>query len=293
MFCDKIVYSTILSSTNAAPSLSFRGTGRRSDWRAVAGHHVATSSGRGNLIKSIAILGTALAATTLIASAAQAAAIQFNVVQASSSLTINGTVANGPLSQQTPGSLSTSYTGTVNADLTGNVITFTGGSSIDAVSQAVNQQPGANGLPGSAPADYGFSASLGLFGTAFVAARGVNFDVTSGGLTVTAGAIAGGTTLTFNNADVDYNANVTFGREELDGTTGANAAVGATLVTVGNLQTLTIPISAIYNASLVTSGDTTLNVAGTIVATRTIVPEPTTLTLLGGALMAMVRRRRG
>src|SRR5688572_9134172 len=75
-----------------------------------------------------------------------------------SSITLSGSVTSqfgtAPINEQGPGSLTTSYTGTIHADRTSSAIQFISGGSIDA-NVSGSWQPLADASAGSAPADYG------------------------------------------------------------------------------------------------------------------------------------------
>src|SRR5687768_9790957 len=60
------------------------------------------------------------------------AAVSFAVDPALSRITISGDAAGLPVQQQGPGSLSTTYRGTLHADVTSSFIHFPGGSSVAA-----------------------------------------------------------------------------------------------------------------------------------------------------------------
>ncbi len=93
----------------------------------------------------------------------------FTIDSLESSLSLSGNVSGEPFTEQAPGSLSSTISGTVRAGLTSSSIAFIGGSVID-----VTETPGLF-LPGNAPADF---AAQVLF--IYAAARDVNADVTSG-----------------------------------------------------------------------------------------------------------------
>ncbi len=113
-----------------------------------------------------------------------ASADVFTIDPARSSLSLSGSVLGITFSPQGPGSLITSYGGTIQLTQTPGTIQFTGGSLIAAQTSG-SWQPLAGGGAGSAPADYGGVASS--FVTANVAMRSILLDVTSPPITVTSG----------------------------------------------------------------------------------------------------------
>jgi len=245
-----------------------------------------------------AYLAAAATAVGIASAAASAAPVSYTLVPELSSITITGTVLGSPLLPQNGASTTTTYSGSIQADRTGSQLTLTGGSTIDAALQPLPQQPSENGTAGSAPADYGFTVSLGFLGTVLAAARDVALDATTAGpLTVGAGGALSGSAIDFSfvGGEVDFNGAGTVGERSLVGETGPNdAAAPATLTSAGLVETLTIPVSATFTTSFVSSDDTTLSVTGTLVATRTVVPEPATLSVAaaGVGLLAAHRRRR-
>ncbi len=86
-------------------------------------------------MKNILMTVTCLVAALFVGGLANvsAAPVSYAVNSSLSSLTLSGGVAGLPFMAQTPGSLTDAFTGTINADLTGGVLTFTGGSSITAL----------------------------------------------------------------------------------------------------------------------------------------------------------------
>src|SRR5262245_7951490 len=154
----------------------------------------------------------------LLSLASHAAPLVFTIDPAESQLTISGKVAGSDLKEQGAGSLTTKLGGTLQTDVTGSTIQFTGGSVID---PEVNGtwEPGIGGAAGSAPAD--FAGKAGSFITAKGAFRNLIIDVTSAAL-----AIANGTfdaaALTFgfpanSTATLDYDLVLTHGSRTLSG----------------------------------------------------------------------------
>src|SRR5215218_6881092 len=101
------------------------------------------------------LVGAAAGMALGFSTAAWAVPANYTIVPGSSSLTITGNLTDNSASQQTAGSLTTSFSGTIVADRQASSIFFPGGSSFDAALQPSNQQPRADATPGSAAADYG------------------------------------------------------------------------------------------------------------------------------------------
>lgn len=203
------------------------------------------------------------------------AADVFTIDTNQSFLTITGSVQGTSFVQQGPGSLTTTYGGTIEAAQTANTIQFTGLSAIIAHNSG-SWQPMANGVAGSAPANYGAAASLfGGLATGLAAIRSMLFDVTSPPISVSSGQFDS-RDLTFlfpTNAPgtLDYRVSGfvnSAGTEPLSGNATNDVNSLATLTTVSNQQTLTILVNTKFFFSLASDNDTIVNVAGLIVAHR-------------------------
>lgn len=213
---------------------------------------------------------------------AKAELLTFNLDPARSSVSLSGSVSGIALQEQAAGSLTTSYAGTIVAEVTPTQIEFVGGSRV-AAREMNTWQPGINGVEGSAPASYGAKGHSGGFLSvdALAASRRLLFDVTSGPLVLVDGRFAG-TSLVFrfvdtNNPVLDYrvvgvlNEN---GSKVLGGLAN-NTVIGATsLSTVDGVETLKISVAATFLFELLLPNDTQLILTGELVATRGSAPEP-------------------
>ena len=210
-----------------------------------------------------------------------------------SNLTLSGGVAGLPYTAQTPGSLKDSWSGTINADLTGGILTFSGGSTITAL------------LHPSAP-----------FSTAPIATpAGIqNYGVTASGVVPTFGGLT-----TINGVYLDMVLDITAGTAQDGLAPGAilikytgGSVFGGVAAPVGNLPTsanlTSIAAASNTSGSLVSlpGAYTTLTLpvlftttggsgrfetwTGTIVAD--LVPEPATsmMVAFGAGLLLLSRR---
>ena len=210
---------------------------------------------------------------------ALAAPVVFNLDPAKSSITLSGSVLNNALKEQGPRSLTTSFSGTIAADVTGSTIQFIGGSMIDAQTNG-NWQPQANGAAGSALADYGATAAT-PFATAFAAARNLLVDVFSGPLPITSGTFDS-SKLAFGfptNATsiIDYRVTGLLpvsGSKALLGLSTNRITTVATLTNTPAGETLTLPVDADFFLSLLSNDDTIINLKGQLVATRSTIQGP-------------------
>ena len=215
----------------------------------------------------------------------------------------NGTLANG---NPTDGS-TTSYQGTIKTDLNFSQVTFTGGSSIQALlsSNANGWAPIDGGGPQSpfpsyvtnpalrAPANYGWA----LAGTVVLAdLRNFVLDAVSGSL-----ALGGGGSFT-SNQSLNVLSGLTNYADTIGGffisTPGSTDLTGAALNNTGapngsvvfgpgTLITLTAPVKVVQQLNI-SGTPVDLVVSGTLVATaNAVIPEPSTM-ILSGIGLAMV-----
>jgi hypothetical protein len=111
-----------------------------------------------------------------------------------SSVTISGSVLGGTIAAQGAGSLTARIAGNLQVMLAGNTIQFVGQSQILAQTNG-SWQPLADGSAGSAPADFGAQASLGI-ASGVAALRNVQLDVISPAIPLSGGQFDS-TNLTF------------------------------------------------------------------------------------------------
>jgi hypothetical protein len=236
-----------------------------------------------NLIPSVALSVFALSIQI-----GNSASVVFIINPTQSQVTLSGTIVafdnelSAPITAQDPGSLTTSYAGTINADVSGTTIQFTGSSMIEAQTNASPQQPAVGGAPGSGPADYGGTAQEKIFFTTVsveIALRNMLLDLTSPMVTLTNGTFAS-TSLEFlfpsNEAGtIDYDS-PSLGESGTSPLTGDSMdnSTPASLTTTGNVQVLSIPVNMTFTDTSGTLDGTTLNMVGQIVATQTALPPP-------------------
>jgi hypothetical protein len=161
-------------------------------------------------IKLLATLSLLLGADVFF-NQSQGAPVGFTIDGSKSFILVSGLVVNFAMTPQGAGALGTSYSGGINADLSGSAIQFTGGSTINAETNGMWFPAVGGGTVVSAPADYGPEAGViippfpetKLYG----ALRNLSFDVTSLVLPVT-GTNFNGASLVFSfasvNAALDY-----------------------------------------------------------------------------------------
>lgn len=207
---------------------------------------------------------------------ARAATVTYTIVPELSSLKMTGDVIGAPISAQAVGGDIANYQGTITGDLTAGVLTFSGGSVIDAMAN-----PAGPFLPNSGGIEDNYGVTNGALPVAF---RDIVIDITAG-------------TLQHGAAPVGMDLPVAFYLDSLlqagaatDETPNTTAAF-ASLVTAGNVETLTIPI--LRDSGI--GGPLHIVIEGQIVASR-VVPEPSSLALGGLSLLAAAgcvwRRRR-
>jgi hypothetical protein len=196
-------------------------------------------------------------------------AVAFQVDPMRSSITLSGNAAGFNLKQQGVGSLTTSYSGTINADASGGAITLTGGSNVVAADSGAWQ-------PGNAPANYGASFDAGLLGHGVAAARDLAFDATSPAEPVgTDGSFdAANAIVTAISGSVDYDATLLgkpyTGSSPATGQSAQNQAPSGTYTVANGVATMIIPVQITLNFSLVTPDDTHAIFTGDLVATANV-----------------------
>ena len=203
---------------------------------------------------------------------AMLALVSFAIDPALSAVAVSGNAAGSELQAQGPGALTTTYGGTLLADVNSQSITLPGGSSITANNNG-NWRPDETGnRDASAPANYGARVTQAIFFTTYAAIRNLALDVTTASAQPfgAGGAFASGAeTFTTTAGRIDYNVAVPamVGSEPLAGQSGNNQAAAASTYTVSNgIATLTIPIDATLTLSLLAENDSQITLRGQIVA---------------------------
>jgi len=211
----------------------------------------------------------------------QADEVQFIIDSAQTQVTLSGTAAGLTVAEQGPGSLTTSFEGTVVADVTAEALRFVGGSRIEGLTNGA-WSPEAFGEAGTEPADFGAQAGGGLI-TGTAALRDLLLDLeTETAMPLSQGQFnADGLLFRFPEdapSAFDYRVTVFIvtenDREFLAGyATNRTAAMG-TLTTEDNTQVLHVPIEASIVFELLDPADSTLTITGQLRATRTLEAEP-------------------
>jgi len=219
--------------------------------------------------------------------------VAFTIDPARSLISLSGNLQGGfgtlPFSAQGAGSLTTSYTGSVLADLTPPSIDFPGGSMLQANTNGT-WQPAVGGGTGSAPADYGGQIKENFVITAYFAGRNFLLDVASPPTTLTNGGLNSGllaVTFLTNNPPVpgtDFNVAIPFdSSEDTNGTspltgTSTNGPNTAYLTNSGGKLAVFMPVSI---TNVMTNGSDVITVilTGTVVATAPASAWPLSLSV--------------
>ncbi len=198
----------------------------------------------------------------------------FVIDNAQSSLTLSGSLSTplGPVQmvEQDTGSLTTTYSGAIRAEVTGDSVAFVGGSAI-AAGNSGDWQPALGGEPGVAPANYGATGGNFAF-TGYAALRNLLFDLTSDSITMLNGTFAADS-LEFSfpesaTSTADYVVSGLLnkkGSEALAGRATNDVLTAATIASVGDQLILTIPVD--YMLILTNDLPAQFRVVGQIIAT--------------------------
>jgi hypothetical protein len=240
-------------------------------------------------------------ATTNFAAGEQ---VTYTIDPLQSTLTLLGNLSNSTAQQQGGGSLSTSFSGSIVADRTANTILFpsNGGSAINALNSG-SWRPDDDGFDDTDLANYGRQAPWEISPsiTVYEAIRNLVIDLWDDNFGVPS-TISG--TGTFNSNSFflhldDGESDLLIGNSpgivsHANKETSNSNNNGLSSVSVdGDTEKLTLKFSSGgIGYSISTPGDSSFSFTGTIVATRTIVPEPGSFGLIAIGGAALLRRRR-
>lgn len=203
---------------------------------------------------------------------------------------------------QFPGSNQTAISGTLEATVVGNQLTFDGGSSLDFLEfddGNTNLLPdvggGSPGNPGTgAPADIGLDLVLPGLGTGVAAVRSGVADLTGGPVTVTAGVFdASSLTLGLLAGFLDANLDTSVGDvvESLDisGNTADNTDAGDGFTeVVSGVRRVIVPIDVTVVLDVEVAEGVVLPIAAAFTGQVVTVPEPGTMSLLAMACAGLL-----
>jgi hypothetical protein len=254
-------------------------------------------------LRILAALGVTIIAQLASALSARGAVLPFMIDPVQSHITLSIMSEDGvPLSSaQTPGSDTTSLSGTANIDVNPGSIQFLSTNNVQFDLQAVPQSPLLDGSAGTSAAQYGLSIAVGDAVTGTVAARNYLADATSDPIALTGGAFdASQVLLNLVTGNTAYNLSVLGSPVVGSFDTNfpvLNSLTGGTLSFAGGMYTLVIPI---YGTGTFFVEDVMLVdvYAGQIVATA-VVPEPASIWLaaisltIAGARLARWSQRAG
>lgn len=212
----------------------------------------------------------------------QAAVVEFTIDSAQTQVTLSGRAAGLDIMEQGPGSLITSFEGTIVAEIFDGSLHFTGNSEIRGITNG-EWSPKAFGESGTEPADFGARAGGGLIsGTG--ALRSLLLDMESEAPLALAEEQFDANGLLFRFPDsspsaFDYRVTVFLStqsdRRLLSGYATNQLATAASLTTQGTIQRLHIPIVASIQFGLLEPEDSVLTLSGQLEATRELsVTEP-------------------
>jgi uncharacterized protein (DUF2141 family) len=192
-------------------------------------------------------------------------AVAFEVDSALSQISISGDIqtAGGDLvlAPQATGSLTTAYSGTINADVEANSIQFNNTSSVVAANNGTWN-------PGAAPGNYGATVTTPQ-GTVPLAIRQLIASGSSAALPIAGNGTFSSTaeSLSISAGEIDYVLQAP-ATDSLVDLTATNASSTSSSYIVSNGQaTLTIAFDVTYTTTVFALNDTTLTLTGQVVAT--------------------------
>ena len=237
-------------------------------------------------VRALLVIALFCALCAVWSTVAQAVPVSFTIDPSQSFLAVGpGTSLLGVgVKAQVAGSDTDSYSGTIAADETGGVLTFSGGSAITAALNPAGPPPYMpNAHPGTD--NYGIvTVAATPLGVLSAALRNTALDITTG--TVSDGTVPAGMNLeVLPGAFGDI---TLFGAAGTDGAGANSTSLTASLTTAGGVETLVLPITRITGTSA------HFELIGMLVATRAV-PEPSTIVLVAvgvfGLLCAGWRKR--
>lgn len=213
----------------------------------------------------------------------QAAIVEFTIDPDQTHVTLSGSAVGLTMEEQGSGSgsLTTTFQGTVMADVTDQSLRFVGGSQIDGVVNG-NWSPKAFGESGTDPADFGAQAGGGLLGGTG-ALRDLLLDLESDVIALQSQGEFSADGLLFRFPEeapsaFDYRLTVFLSTENdrfsLAGYATNRIAAAGTLTTQNNTQVLLVPIEASVIFELREPDDSSLTITGQLRATRLLEGEP-------------------
>lgn len=245
-----------------------------------------------SIIASLTLSGLSVLCAALPASAV---AVEYTIDAGESGLGVTGNLAGELITYRSPINF-LSLSGALQADRTGNTVTFTGGSAIAAL-QSGNWTPGIDGdFMSTAKANFAISTSA-----VEAAIRDLRIFPSS----PSAATIAGNNKLPLDafeiaieDGGVDYLRNDFQGARANLATTNPNqfrvnlSTQQATITQSGGVETLVLPFKFDVLFSVYTSGDSQLTFTGELTATTAATPEPGTLLAAAPLALATLARRR-
>ncbi|HEX3146643.1 MAG TPA: FG-GAP-like repeat-containing protein [Gemmataceae bacterium] len=206
--------------------------------------------------------------------------IDFAVDPTQSTLTLSGNVAGNSIQQQGAGSLTSSYTGAMAADVdfTANTINITNTGTLLDASVSGNWKPNVGGGGGTAPADYGGKVTI-IFANVYVAIRNTLASMNTAGAVPLTGTGAARTfdstqNLAITGGTADYDASSLgqgTGTSDMSGNSGTNASGSASSITDqgGGVYQLSVPVDLTINTT-VSGQAATLHMVGQMVGKGSI-----------------------
>jgi MYXO-CTERM domain-containing protein len=248
------------------------------------------------MFRSIAASLTLSGLSVLAALPASAVAVEYTIDSAESGLGVTGNLAGELITYRSPVNF-LSLSGTLQADRTGNTVTFSGGSAIAAL-QSGNYTPGIDG-------DFMAPAAKANFAIAAGAVEAAVRDLYIYPFSPSAATIAGNGKLALDAFEIAIEqGGVDFLRPDFQGARADLATTNpgqfrvnlstqqASITQAGGIETLVLPFKFDVFFSVYTTGDSQLTFTGELTATTAETPEPGTLLAFAPLAVAGLARRR-
>lgn len=235
---------------------------------------------------------TCVALCLLLELSLQAAEVEYVINPSESLFTLTAVFSGVPLLPQTSGSNTIGFSGILGADREATTLSIESGSPFS-LAQSILQLPGR--FEGDTGSSFGFAGVSPIHGNIRLSVGRLALYISSdlrAPLDVADGQF-GPTDFGFFVSDGSYQFSTsTIPRTDVDlhGTGAPNLSTKmGTLTTLGETETLTLPIESAFTRTSIVGEDTTFTLKGELVAHRTV-PEPSVALLMSSGVAVLLHR---